>query len=81
MEKGTNLPPFGNSGDRFSGASENLPDIDTAGIQLAIMSKWWGHRGVKFNDVDRDTMAFAKAIAPQRRSKVLRKEIYTGRDS
>ncbi len=60
-----NLPPFDNSEERFRDTTSNLPDIDTAGIQLAIMSKWWGYRGVKFNDVNRDTMAFAKAVAPQ----------------
>jgi hypothetical protein len=60
-----NLPPFDNSGVRFRDTTSGLPDVDTAGVQLAIMSKWWGSGGVKFNDVDRDTMAFAKATAPQ----------------
>ena len=64
-KKVPNLPAFDNSGERFRDTSKNLPDVDTAGLQLAMMSKWWGHRGVKFNDIDRDTMAFAKAVAPQ----------------
>ena len=61
-----NLPAFDTSGPRLPklilSAAAN---VDTVGMQIRQMKKWWGHRGVKFNDIDRDTMAFAKAVAPQ----------------
>ena len=61
-----NLPAFDTSGPRLPplilSASAN---VDTAGMQIRMNQKYWGHRGVKFNDIDRDTMAFAKAVAPQ----------------
>ena len=60
-----NLPAFDVSGPKFVPPPRWLPDIDTAGMQIRTAKKWWGHRGVKFNDIDRDTMAFAKAVAPQ----------------
>ena len=57
--------PFIVSGPRFKPPPDWLPDVDTVGLQVEMMKKWWGRRGVKFNDVDRDTMAFAKSVAPQ----------------
>ena len=61
-----NLPGFDMSGPRLAPlVLSAAADVDTAGMQINQMKKWWGHRGVKFNDIDRDTMAFAKAVAPQ----------------